>query len=59
MADYTNHPVIKAYPVCVGCKTPYVLRYGISLSNGAAWYWYRDCKHKTAEAEIMTMEPSE
>lgn len=55
--DPQNGPI--AYPVCVECRIPHVLRYGLSLSQGGGWYWYRDCKHKTADAELVHMEAGE
>lgn len=38
-------PVVR----CTECNRPYVLRWGISLSTGEAfWHYVLDCKHKKA-----------
>lgn len=47
------------YPICAECRAPYILRWGMSLGSGSGWYWFRDCKHKTAGAETAHAEGTE
>lgn len=48
-------PDPKVYPRCSACKCPYVLRHGISITNGGKgiWAWYRDCKCRGKPAPEM------
>jgi hypothetical protein len=38
------------------CLTPWVWRLGHTMSGGVKWAWMRDCKHKNAQPELMTVD---
>lgn len=40
-------PDPEIWPECSGCDTPYVLRRGLSMSQGWLWAWMPDCRTKT------------
>jgi len=51
---------ILAYPACMTCGTPYCLRRAFGFPTGKpAWAWFRDCRHKAADAKIVTPESPE
>ena len=54
-------PDPEVWPVCTECHVPAVLRRMMVLGAGSThweWLWQRDCKHKRANVEIATKEPT-
>lgn len=48
---------VNPYPKCSTCSVAYVLRHGLLFDGKRwedGWAWQRDCKHKTAEAVMVT-----
>lgn len=41
------NPQPPIWPECGACRTPYILRRVLTLSNGGefTWLWVRDCKN--------------
>ena len=60
-------PDPQVWPECSECGFAYVLRRCMRFTIGAGeqannlrleWLWQRDCKHKRANVEIATKEPT-
>lgn len=53
-------PNPQVFPACSekGCGAPYVLRRGHAFDGKKwteEWAWFRDCKHKKAEAKMVDL----
>ncbi len=43
----------QAWVECSECSTAWVLRRGMSLSQGWIWIWQSDCKHRKADPRLV------
>jgi hypothetical protein len=59
MPDTEVQPDPAVWPKCPTCDVAWVLRRGMSISEGWKWVWQRDCKHKTVTPVIARRDDAE